>query len=508
MDPQTVKLAVLGVYMAILMVIGAVASRRMKDLGDYFAGGKKLGFWAAAFSSRATGESSWLLLGLTGMGAVVGVKAFWVVLGETLGVAVAWLLMAGRFKRLTDLYESVTVPDYLESRFRDTSHRLRQVAAGTLVIFVTIYVSAQIDATGQAFNEFLGWNYFVGALVGFGVVMVYITSGGFLAVVWSDVFQGSLMFLGLVVLPIVGLARIGGWSAMTAVLAAQDPSLLHPMGQAGYSLAAVPELLAFALIGLGFLGSPQIFVRYLALDSLKEIKPGATVAIVWTLLADGGAVLTGMVGRALYCQGDPEAFFGTGAKGVLPYMVDHLFPVVIVGVYVAVVLSAIMSTIDSLLVVAGSAAVRDYYQKVLRPEMKDDELVATSRNLTVALAVVALILAVSVAMAVPERTIFWFVIFGWSGISATFCPVMILSLFWPGMTARGAIAGMITGFLCVPIFKFVAPKLAIVGPFFGQLSELPPAFFFAGLAVVLVSLADHEGQAKVSDIASELSGGR
>ncbi|MCA9792587.1 MAG: sodium/proline symporter [Candidatus Eremiobacteraeota bacterium] len=507
MDPQTVKLAVLGLYMVILMVIGVVASRRMKDLGDYFAGGKKLGFWAAAFSSRATGESSWLLLGLTGMGAVVGVKAFWVVAGETLGVAVAWLLMAGRFKRLTDLYDSVTVPDYLESRFRDTSHRLRQVAAGTLVIFVTIYVSAQIDATGQAFNEFLGWNYFVGALVGFGVVMVYITSGGFLAVVWSDVFQGTLMFLGLVILPIAGLLKIGGWSAMTATLAAQDPSLLHPMGKAGWSLAAVPEMLAFALIGLGFLGSPQIFVRYLALNSQKEIKPGATVAIIWTVLADGGAVLTGMVGRALYCQGDPEAFFGTGAKGVLPYMVDHLFPVVIVGIYVAVVLSAIMSTIDSLLVVAGSAAVRDYYQKVFRPEMKDDELVATSRNLTVALAVAALILAMSVAVVVPERTIFWFVIFGWSGISATFCPVMILSLFWPRMTSQGAIAGMITGFVCVPIFKFVAPKLAVVGPFFDKLSELPPAFLFAGLAVVLVSLGDSAGQQNVSDIASELSDG-
>ena len=142
-------------YLGILVGIGIVASRRMKDIRGFYAADKSLGFWSTAFSARATGESAWLLIGLTGMGAALGVKAFWVVLGEVLGVAGAWLLLARPFKRLTNRYDSITVPDYLESRFRDHTPVIRLVSAIALVLFVTCYVSAQIDATGQAFEDFL-----------------------------------------------------------------------------------------------------------------------------------------------------------------------------------------------------------------------------------------------------------------------------------------------------------------------------------------------------------------
>jgi Na+/proline symporter len=243
------KLIGVVLYLLILLIIGAVASRRMKDLRDYYAGGKRFGFWAAAFSSRATGESAWLLIGLTGMGAAVGVQAFWIVLGEVLGVAAAWTLLCGRFKRLTDRYDSITIPDYLESRLRDTGHRIRLVAAFTLVVFVTIYVSAQIDAIGTAFEGFLGWNYYLGAVVGFAVVLVYIVSGGFVAVVWSDVFQGTLMVLGLVALPLLGLVTLGGIAPALSALRAQDPLLLSPWGPDGRSLTSLLTILSFLAIG-------------------------------------------------------------------------------------------------------------------------------------------------------------------------------------------------------------------------------------------------------------------
>mgnify|MGYP006366166191 FL=1 len=136
------KLTGMVIYLVILLLIGAAASKQMKDLRDYYAGGKRFGFWAAAFSSRATGESAWLLIGLTGMGAAVGAQALWIVVGEVLGVAAAWIFLCTRFKNLTDRYDSITIPDYLESRLRDTKHYIRLVAAFTLVVFVTIYVSA------------------------------------------------------------------------------------------------------------------------------------------------------------------------------------------------------------------------------------------------------------------------------------------------------------------------------------------------------------------------------
>lgn len=499
---------VLGVslYLLILLGIGIVAARRTKDTRDYFAGGKRLGFWAVAFSSRATGESAWLLLGLTGMGAAVGVRGFFVVLGEVLGVAGAWLLLSRRFHRLTMRYDSLTIPDFLESRFRDQSQMLRKVAALTLVLFVTIYVSAQIDATGQAFEEFLELDYFVGALIGFAVVLVYSVAGGFLAVVWSDVFQGTLMVLGLIALPAVALVSLGGTAELTRTLNEIDPNLLDASGGQGWSVEVVCGTLGLALIGLGFLGSPQIFVRFLALRSEKEIGRGAAVAIGWTLLADSGAVLVGMIGRAVL-TGDGGLDFGqlgSGGQSVLPLLVEEVMPPVLVGLYIAIVLSAIMSTVDSLLVVAGSAAVRDYYQRIRRPDLTDRELLKVGRRVTFGLALGALAIALTIAALHEDRSIFWFVIFGWSGIAATFCPTLILSLFWKGMTARGALASMLTGFACVPLFKFSAPHWPVVGSALAELAELPPAFLTSFLVGIVVSQFDSKGRARLNEVAPEL----
>ncbi|MEZ4234616.1 MAG: sodium/proline symporter [Myxococcota bacterium] len=484
MHDWMIEAAAVAAYLAVLLVIGAVASRRMKDVTDYFAAGKSLGFWAAAFSARATGESAWLLLGLTGMGAASGVVGFWVVLGEVLGVALAWLQLCRPFKLRADAYGAITVPDYLEARFEDASHVLRLVAACALVVFVTIYVSAQIDATGTAFESFLGVGWTTGALIGFGVVLAYSVSGGFLAVVWSDVFQGTLMVLGLVALPAAALLVIGGPGELVAELRAIDPALLSWTGGQPISAVSVATVVGLVLIGLGFLGSPQIFVRFIALRDVAEIPRGTAVAVTWTVLADSGAVLTGMAGRALLDGTD----LGNGGQEVLPLLVRELFGPLVIGLYIAIVLSAIMSTVDSLLVLAGSAAVRDVYQKVLHPELPDAALVPASRAATLGLAMVALALALGVGWTVEGRTVFWFVIFGWSGIAATFCPTMILSLFWPRFTRQGALAAMATGFCCVPLFKFGAPLLPGVGPVFAALAELPPSFVASGVAGIAVSL--------------------
>ncbi len=447
-----------------------------------------------------------LLIGLTGMGAAFGAQALWIVLGEVLGVAAAWILLCTRFKNLTDRYDSITIPDYLESRLRDTGHKIRLVAAFTLVVFVTIYVSAQIDAIGKAFEDFLDWNYFVGAIVGFAVVLVYIVSGGFVAVVWSDVFQGTLMVIGLVALPFFGLAMAGGYTPTVAELQQQDPTLLSLWGPDGQSWTSVFTILGFLAIGLGFMGSPQIFVRFLSLRSTKEIRPGAIVAVIWTLLATTAAVMIGMVGRAVLMEpGDSLAEKLTeSGENVLPMLVAASVPDWVSGIYIAIVLAAIMSTVDSLLVLASSAFVRDYYQKVRHPDMPDNQLLGRSRIVTFSLATCALAIAFSVAALVPGRTVFWFTIFGWSGISATFCPTMILSLFWSKLTARGALCAMLAGFSSVPFFKFVAPQLPLVGDSFGALSELPPAFVVSGIVAMVVSLLDTRGMTALSNVQSEL----
>jgi sodium/proline symporter len=482
-------------YFAVLLVIGAVASRRVRDLGDYYVGGKRMGYWVVAFSARATGESAWLYLGLTGLGAVVGARAFWVVVGEVVGVALAWFFMAKPFKHATDRYGSITIPDYFAGRFaregnEGTTRSLRLFAAAALALFVTIYVSAQIDATGKAFDSFLGWNYYAGALVGFAIVVVYTLTGGFVAVAWSDLFQGILMALGLVLLPLAAWLVLDPPSGADRVFADLGKGYTSLWGAGGASLDNALIIFSYLAIGLGFLGSPQVFVRFISIKGEDEIRAGRWVAIAFTVITDGCAVLIGMTGHALLVGsgGDFAGLLGADGERVLPELVATTFPPLVAGLYVAAVLAASMSTIDSLLLVASSAVTRDVYQQLRRPDLLGQPLTGLSRLITLVLAGVALAIALTVSFVSPDRTIFWYAIFGWSGIAATFCPALVLSLFWPRFGVRGALASMVTGALCIPLFKFAVPLIPGWGPVVSQAEELGPSFFISLLVGVVVTL--------------------
>jgi len=483
------KIIVLSCYVAILFSIGLFASRRIKGMSDYYVGGKKMGFWAVAFSARATGESGWLLIGLTGMGAIAGYSAYWVVIGELLGVFISWQFMAKRFKHRSDAFQAITIPDYLESHFKTNSHLLRIIAASILVIFIVIYVASQIDVTGVAFESMLGIDYKTGALIGFFIVLAYIFLGGFVAAVWSDFFQGLLMFFGLILLPIVVWFSFDHGSGITQGLNAIDPSLTNIMGRSEDPWMNVFTLLGFSMIGLGFLGSPQVYVRFMSIKNEKEIDKGKWVALAFTLLTDAAAVTIGILGRLYFTSSgdDVEAILGNNGEDVLSMVTESFLPTILVALFVAIVLSAIMSTIDSLLILASSAITRDFYQKIYRPDIKDKSLTKISRGATLIMAFLALIIAMILNYVSPERMVFWVIIFGWSGIAATFCPVIILTLFWKGYSEKGAIASMLTGFLAVIVFNFILKNLPGYGEYFIALDVLAPSFVVAMLAGVLVS---------------------
>ena len=263
-----------------------------------------------------------------------------------------------------------------------------------------------------------------------------------------------------------------------------DPGLISLWGPGGLTGINIASIIGLATIGLGFMGSPQVYVRFIAIRNEQEIQKGKWVAIVFTLLTDSAAVLIGILGRVLFTEiGDiPEAVFGIGAENVLPVLVETVMPMALVGLYIGVILAAVMSTIDSLLVVASSAVTRDLYQKVLGKGGNDSNLTSVSRLTTVIMALLALGLSMTVSFLSPDRTIFWFAIFGWSGIASTFCPTIILSLFWKGFTEKGAIAAMIGGFVTVPFTKFVLSNLDSYGIYFEKIDVMLPAFIVGLLA--------------------------
>ena len=478
------KLIVLALYFAVLLGIGFFASKRVSNISDYYVGGKKLGYWIAALSARSTGESGWLLIGVTGMGAMMGVSALWIVVGEVIGVWLSWQYMARKFKRMTDEYGSITIPDFLVSHFKSTTHTIRIVAATALSLFVVIYVSAQIDITGKTFESFLGLDYYTGIAIGFGIVVMYIFSGGFLAVAWSDFFQGSLMFVGLLLLPVVAYFSLSGDVSIIEGLRSIDPWLLDIWGPGGLTLINFVAVLGLLSIGIGFMGSPQVYVRFIAIKNEAEIEKGKWVALFYTLLTDTSAVAIGILGRYMLTEAgeNPEMILGNAAENVLALVLGQVMPTLIIGIYIAAVLSAVMSTVDSLLVVASSAVTRDFYQQILHPGIDEKKLMGLSKKVTLILAILSLGVALAVSVLSPTRTVFWFVIFGWSGIAATFCPVIILSIFWKNYTEKGAIATMVTGFLCIPFFKFVVPNISTLELYINKLDVMLPSVLLAMLA--------------------------
>jgi Na+/proline symporter len=213
MDNNAAVITVFVAYLAALVGLAVLTRRGSGSLSGFFLGDRRLPGWALAFSTNATGESGWLLLGLTGMGYLVGVHALWIVVGEVIGIGLSWALIARRLRRGAGEHDALTVPDFLAARFGDRAHVLRWTAVLIILAMVVTYTSAQVVATGKAFQTFLDWDYRVGAVLGAVVALAYTTVGGFRAVVWTDVLQGVLMLGGLIALPIVGFAEAGGWDA-------------------------------------------------------------------------------------------------------------------------------------------------------------------------------------------------------------------------------------------------------------------------------------------------------
>jgi sodium/proline symporter len=478
-------IAVLVGYLLILLGIGFWGSRESGDLKGYYVAGKRLPAWVIAFSSNATGESAWLLLGLTGMGYAIGVHAFWVILGEVLGVASAWVFVARPFKEYTDRYDAITVPDYLTARFRDTRNVFRIASAVIVLSMVMAYTAAQLTASGKAFDSFLGTGYNTGVWIGLAIVLFYTTVGGFKAVAYSDFLQGVLMLGCLVILPLVAFPAAGGFTGVMEALRATDPDLLRPMGEFGLSVAGAASALGFVAIGFAFLGSPQLLTRFMAARDQDEIVDGGFWAVLCVIGFDVGAVFAGMAGRVLFpALGDPEM--------ILPEMSASLFPPFFTGVFLVVVLAAIMSTVDSLLILASSAVVRDIWQKTLGSRADERRLSLIGKGVTVIIGAVGLVLALT-----EVRMIFYFVLFAWSGIAAAFTPVVLCSLFWRRTTREGAIAGMVGGFVTTVLW------VVLFKEHFYDLYEMIPGFaagFALCVGVSLMTEPDAEAMAELEDV--------
>ncbi|MDN5850641.1 MAG: sodium/proline symporter PutP [Nitrococcus sp.] len=474
---QANNTAVIGtflVYMAVVLLLGFIAWGRTRSLKDYILGGRSLNAWVTAMSAQATDMSGWLLMGLPGLAYAAGLEAGWMALGLLAGSYLNWKLVAARLRQRTEaLDDSLTLPDYFERRFNDHSRSLRLLAGAFILVFFVLYTSSGFVAAGKLFEALFGLGYRWAVLWGTLSVLIYTFFGGFLAVSWADVLQGSLMFLALVLVAGLGWWALGGLSGIQHTLNAVNPDLLNPLvsadtGQA-LGVVGIVSLLAW---GLGYFGQPHILARFMAANAAGSIPTARRIAMSWQTVVLAAAVLAGLSGIG----GLDRQLTGADVEKVFIFMAVDRFPAVLAGVCLSGILAAVMSTAAAQLLVASSAFAQDFYKGVLRKQAVGGELLWAGRLAVLAIAVLGFVLALD-----PQSQVLALVAWAWAGFGATFGPAVLLSLYWDRMTRNGALAGMLVGGVTVMVWPLFD------GGIF-ELYELVPGFAFSLLAIVAVSV--------------------
>lgn len=475
-----------ALYLAAMLGIGVFFYRRTDSMAGYLLGDRQLNKWVTSLSAEAADMSGWLLMGLPGAAYLGGLSASWIALGLLIGTYINWRVVARRLRQYTAVSPGIiTLSDYLEHRFRDTSKMLRGISALVIIVFFLLYTSSGFVGCGKLFSSTFSVSYPMAVLIGAGTVVCYTFLGGFNAVCWTDFFQGVIMFFSIFTVPVVGLFLTGGPAPTASALHTIDPrffDLFNLKNAAGITLVgAIASSMAW---GLGYFGQPHILVRFMAIRSADEIKGARHIAMVWVTVSLAAAVAVGMVGRAFL----KTPLEGVAAEKVYIQMVGAIFHPLIAGVLLSAILAAIMSTASSQLLVTASAISEDFYKAFLRKKASDAELVWVSRLTVLTVSCAAFLLALK-----PDSSILDLVAYAWAGFGAAFGPTFILSLFWRRMTRAGALAGILVGGLTVILWKQFS------GGIF-DLYEMLPGFLFSMTAVIAVSIA---GSAPAQEIVAE-----
>ncbi len=462
-----------GVYIIGMLALGLIAYMRTQNLSDYILGGRNLGPIPSALSAGASDMSGWLLMGLPGFAYAAGLEAIWIAVGLLLGTYFNWLLVARRLRNYSHAAnDSLTIPSFLENRFRDNSRLLRVIAAFFILLFFLFYTSSGLVAGGKLFETVFGMPYQIAVIVGTIAVVSYTLFGGFLAVSWTDVIQGLLMLAALLLVPVLAISSdtVGGWDAMTSSMGAEGAGMLGLFTDAeGEALGfiAIVSLLAW---GLGYFGQPHVLARFKAISSEDRVPYARRVAVSWSGLTLLGALFVGFAAIGFF-EGAP---LDDGERAFM-MLVDALFHPVIAGVLLAAILAAVMSTADSQLLVSSSALAEDFYKGFFRKDAESAELVNVGRAAVVVIAIIACVIALD-----DESMVLDLVAYAWAGFGAAFGPVILLSLYWRDMNRNGALAGVLVGGITVVVWDLLSGGLF-------DMYEIVPGFLFAAIAVIVVS---------------------
>jgi sodium/proline symporter len=455
-------------YFIVLLGIGLCFYRKSFNIEDYLLGGRGMGSWVTAFSAQASDMSGWLLMGLPGAIYLGGMPQAWIAIGLFIGTVLNWKLVSARLRIYTQQTNTITLPCFFEARFKDPTGLLRIISAIIILIFFAIYASSGLVATGLLFESTFGIKYHISVIIGGCVIIAYTFLGGFLAVCWTDLLQGALMVFAIVIVPALTYNTAGRIEAIEKAIVSKEisTSLLPQADKLPLGIIMIISSMAW---GLGYFGQPHILVRFMSIKSIEKLKKSMAIAIIWVFLSLSGAVIVGLIGIAMFDNlrnGEEEKVF--------IYMINELFNPWFGGILLAAIFSAIMSTIDSQLLVSSSALSEDFYSKAIRKEASEKEVVWVGRACVIIISIIALVMALD-----RNKTILGIVSYAWGGFGAAFGPLILFALYSRKTSWQSALAGMVTGTVVLVLWKQTG-----LG---NMMYEIVPGFIANCLTIILIN---------------------
>lgn len=486
MEKTTVAI-VFSLYMLMMIGIGVYFYIKKKNDSDsYLLAGRSLNPWVASMSAQASDMSGWLLTGLPGLACSISLyavgnakEAIWTAIGLLIGTILNWVLVGKRLRVYTEILgNSQTLPEYFEHRFNDKKGTLRVVSSLIILVFFTVYTASMFSASAKLFNSVFGLDYHVALTVGAIIIVCYVFLGGFLAVSYTDLIQGLLMFFALITIPFVLLGKMSPEENATVGALLQDIGKLFPQPtDDSFSWITLISCLGW---GLGYCGMPHILVRFMATKDKKVFKPATVIASVWAIMTLTAAIFIGIIG-SVYVSNE---LIGVDKENVFILVVQKLFSPVLSAIMLSAVLAAIMSTADSQLLVASTAFANDFYKIAIRKNASNKELVWVNRLTIVVVSIIAVCIALD-----PKSSVFTLVSYAWAGFGASFGPLVFFSLYSKRITKRGAVASIITGAITT-IILFSLKAGGVITEGFWMIYEILPGFLFASIMLWAVSLID------------------
>ncbi|MDY3257453.1 MAG: sodium/proline symporter PutP [Ruminococcus callidus] len=488
-------------YLAFMIIVGVVCSRKNKNVGDFYLGGRKLGPFVTAMSAEASDMSSYLLMGLPGLAYLSGMaEVGWTVIGLAVGTYLNWLIVAKKLRIYSSVNKSITIPEFFANRYGDKKHIISCISAVIILVFFVPYTASGFAACGKLFQSLFGMNYHIAMIISALVIISYTSIGGFLAASTTDFIQSIIMTVALLIMIIFGVYTAGGigniidnaeslkgyFSLFTAHH--NDTNTSSP-----YGFLSIISTVAW---GLGYFGMPHILLRFMATESESKIKLSRRIASIWVVISMAVAILIGMTGRTLSASGVIENLStSSDSETIIVKMAELLsqhgvIAALFAGLIFAGILACTMSTSDSQLLVASSSMSEDILKNVFKINLSEKASMLVARIVLLVISAISIIIAWN-----PNNSVFQIVSFAWAGFGATFGPLMLTSLFWKRSNKYGAIAGLLAGGLTIFIWKFFVRPLGGAWDIY----ELLPAFIVALLFIIVVSLATKAPEKEITD---------